>query len=123
LRAISAKPSGDLRADLLAVAERYAAMFAAYRGVLLRLLPEIPKQPALQEAVIPYQREVMAGLVGLVAYYVERGELKDTPPQEMLLAFLGPLLAREFLKELFSLELGAPTLEAHVDAFLSGHQA
>lgn len=117
------EPSDDLRADLLSVAERYTAMFSAYRGVLLRLLPEIPRQPALQAVVIPYQRGVMVSLSRLVAHYVARGELKDKPVREILLDFLGPLLAREFLKELFALSIDATFLEAHVDAFLEGYRA
>lgn len=120
----AARPSGDLERDLEELALAYWAFVGDNRGAMVRLLPELSRDPALGDAGGAVMGSAFASLLGLFRHYQEVGALSaGEDPEQLALAFLGPLMARGLLADALSLE-GAPfDAEPYVAGYLDGRRA
>lgn len=115
-------PSGDLRGDLLALAIAYHEFVVSHRGFILRLMPELIRWPDLHPEPPSGLLGVMNQVFSLFRSYQERGALRRAEtPEQLAVAFIGPLVARFFLTGVFSVSITLD-LEAHVDGFLEGRR-
>ena len=98
LKSLVPQPSGDLRQDLLTVTREAATILEARQGLIARIMPEISRIPDLiattGQCGIPLLVESVAGLL---QHYQDINCLRDVSPQEMAVAFVGPLLLRTLL--------------------------
>jgi len=119
----AARPSGDLERDLAELSLAYWEFVGANRGAMVRLLPELSRDPALGDAGGAVMGSAFASLLSFFHHYQEAGVLTAREePENLALAFLGPLMARGLLAD--SLVLGAP-LDAgrYVAGYLDGRRA
>lgn len=119
----AARPTGDLERDLKELALSYWEFVGANRGAMVRLLPELSRDPALGEAGGAVMGSAFASLLGFFRHYQEAGALAaGEEPENLALSFLGPLMARGLLTD--SLGLGAPfDFEWYVAGYLDGRRA
>ncbi len=103
--AAAAHPSGDLEKDLEKLALAYWEFVGANRGAMMRLLPELSRDPSLGHAGGAVMGSAFTSLLGLFRHYREAGVLvSGEDPESLALAFLGPLMARGLLLDSLSLE-------------------
>lgn len=121
--AAAARPSGNVERDLKELALAYWGFVGANRGAMVRLLPELSRDPALGEAGGALTGKAFGSLLGFFRHHQEAGALApDEDPEDLALAFLGPLMARGLLAD--SLGLVAPfDVGRHVAGYLDGHRA
>lgn len=121
--AAAARPSGDVEQDLEELALAYQEFVGANRGAMVRLLPELSRDPTLGEAGGSLTGKAFGSLLGLFRHYQEAGVLApEEDPEDLALAFLGPLMARGLLAD--SLGLVVPfEAERYVAGYLDGHRA
>jgi len=106
-RSAAARPSGDLERDLTELALAYWEFVGANRGAMVWLLPELSRDPALGDARGAVMGSAFASLLGFFRHYQQTGVLTaEEEPENLALAFLGPLMARGLLAD--SLRLRAP---------------
>src|SRR5262249_25627016 len=115
-----AEPSGDLRADLRRLAEGYLAFADRYPLLVARLLPDIGSEPEARASIGRRQQAFAARIGALFAHYRESGELVAEALGEAERAFMGGLLVRPLLGELFP--SGGFDAAAYVERFLVGHE-
>lgn len=117
------KPSSNLEADLLHLAQNYIQMLEANQGLLVRLLPELARHPALRGETGPLGlRKAMSVVFEYFADLQEQGLLRSNePPVQVAIALLGPLFARGVLWG--AIGINPPfDLQAYVRGFLEGRQ-
>lgn len=118
----AAAPSDDVARDLERVAEGYVAFADRHPDLVSRVLPEIAHEPELRDSVLPWQRNIAAGVRTIVEHHQATGALRpDLPSDEIARAFFGPLAARASLRHLFP--VNAPLdVSTFVEMFLQGYQ-
>lgn len=121
--AAAARPSGNVQRDLKELALAYWEFVGANRGAMVRLLPELSRDPTLGEAGGAVTVKAFGSLLGLFRHHQQAGALApEEDPENLALAFLGPLMARGLLAD--SLGLVAPLdAEGYVAGYLDGHRA
>ncbi|WP_287371891.1 TetR/AcrR family transcriptional regulator [Oceanithermus sp.] len=118
----AARPSGDLRADLHALAGRYLGQLKRGGALIFVMAGEASREPELRRALEEALAGRLATVLAFFEHYQRRGELRPAPAGSLIHAFFGPLIAAA----LFGVALeGAPGLdvEAHVEGFLGGWAA
>lgn len=112
--------SGDVKADLLGIVERYRSLAQGYGPFLFQLMPEAARHPELTEALQRPMR-VMGDIAQLIARYQAEGVLHEEPPFHSTAILLGPLMYIEMLNGRIVKE-GLPTMdiENYVLRFLNG---
>lgn len=116
-------PKGDLEADLLALVEAISGLIEFNKGFVVRLLPELMRHPELRpEGPSVGFAHTFAAVEGFFGRYQQMGLLRsDESPQQMVIGFIGPLVARVLLLGAWGLELPFD-LQAHVRGFLEGRR-
>lgn len=116
-------PSGDLEADLIQFVRNLNSLLEANKGLVIRLLPELMRHPELRGNRQPkgFMR-AFSGSGAFLAHYQQAGLLhQNEPPEQMVLALVGPLIARVLLAGAWGLMLPID-LETHVRGFLEGRK-
>lgn len=114
------EPSGDVEADLLAFASRYLAHFKGARERKIFVLPEIIRQPELRGDEIPPQIVAFRQKQNaLISHYQALGILKSGEPSEIGLDFLGPLLSRVLMADMWG-DPARMDVRRYVRNFLTG---
>jgi len=116
--------TGDFEADLTGLVGNINALIEANKGFVIRLLPELMRHPELHSDGQPkgFLRAFGAGR-DFLAHYQKAGLLsKNELPEQMVLALIGPLVARVLLAGAWGIELPLD-LQAHVKGFLQGRRA
>lgn len=110
-----------LEAGLRALLEAYLDLLEGHRALLPKLLSELLRHPELKAQGPPQGLlAAMEGVVGFFRAQQEAGALwRGEPPEELALAFLGPLMARFLLGEALGVRL-ALDKEAYVRGYLEG---
>ncbi len=122
LATVTLPATDDLRADLLRLAAAYQDLARRHVGVLLTLLPDLRRDPALRIAVQPALHQLADAARSSFAHHQTRGALTTAQPVDHLVwAFLGPLFAAASLTAALGLD-GDIDLAAHVEHYLTGHQ-
>ena len=125
-------PSGDLRKDLLVLAERYIDFLTGYDAFIM-IVPDIIRSPELRHILKEGQERMRARLTLLCVYYRDEGKwaaslqaLKVTEISDQISSpFLGALFSHVtsfWLTASGSLMVGSD-LSNFVDRFLEGHGA
>lgn len=116
---VAAGPSGDLHADLRALAEGYQAQLER-GGTLLFMMPgAVSREPELRQAL----QEALAGRIAAVRsffeHYQRQGQLRPAPGGTLIHAFFGPLISSALFTAVLE---GAPKLdlEDHIEGFIRG---
>jgi AcrR family transcriptional regulator len=117
-----ASPTGDLRADLLAVLERYCATYEDHGSLPLMIILEATRNPELLD-LLDEPADAQRALRRLIADYQVTGDLIEEPPSLAVNALLGPLLAHAVDAELEIDNSPPPTPQVLLDRFLRGHGA
>lgn len=98
----------------------YLELLEARRALLPKLLSELLRHPELGQGGPPLLRTAMGRVVGFFRAKQAEGLLRaDEPPEELALAFLGPLMARFLLGEALGVRLPLGP-EAYVRGYLEG---
>ena len=113
--------SGDVRADLIAIAQAYAETNRAFGDAVITLLTNIPRHPELRQA-IPTLLPNLQRAAHIVATHQERGAIAPGDPLQKVVALIAPLLA-EGLWRRVGAGVAVPAFDpvAVADAFLRGH--
>ncbi|MER3482833.1 MAG: TetR family transcriptional regulator [Meiothermus sp.] len=114
----------NLEAALLRLVRNLHALIEANQGFMIRLLPELMRHPELrgEGGTTGFMRAFAAGS-GFIQHCQEAGLLRaDELPQQMVVALVGPLIARVLLGGAWGVSLPLD-LEAHVRGFLDGRRA
>lgn len=110
-----------LKEGLEQLLEAYLDLLKAHQALLPKLLAELLRYPELRGAGPP--EGVLGALERVVAFFraqQRRGFLRaDEPPEEMALAFVGPLMARFLLGEALGVHLPLDQ-EAYLRGYLEG---
>jgi AcrR family transcriptional regulator len=111
--------TGDLRADLLAIARHLRTMMTSTDGqAIARVLMAERSDPEVQRVIALIREEKMVAPMQIVARARERGEIGGAVDADLLLTTLaGGIHHRVFVR---SEELSDAYLEALVDLLLSG---
>ena len=105
---------GDPRAELVSIARGYAEFVDTHADMVAKIMPAVTTLFA--GSVLPMQRELASIIRTRISpLSTSRGDV-----DEMIAAFLGPILARSTLRHL--LTFGEFDAEAHVARFLHGWQ-
>ena len=117
-RELAPEPTGNLEADLEALAE---TVTSAQRGLLLlRLWPEIGRLPEqLRTTVLKAVDTTQGAFERVFRYYQERGQLKAETGSEAWAIFVGPVLTMSLRAELIQEPLQLD-VKRHVQLFLHG---
>lgn len=111
-------PETPLEEGLRAVLSVYLGLLEERRALLPKLLAELLRHPDL--GAPPGLLAVKERLVAFFRAKQEEGALRpDEPPEELLLAFLGPLFARFLLGEALGISLPLDP-EAYLRGYLEG---
>lgn len=114
----------DLGAAFLHLVGNLHALIEANQGFVIRLLPELMRHPELRGEGGPtgFMRAFTAG-GAFIKGCQDKGVLRrDEPPQQMLVALIGPLIARVLLGGAWGVSLPFD-VEAHVRGFLDGRRS
>ncbi len=115
--------SGDLEADLNQLVSNITQFLEANKGFVVRLLPELLRHPELRGngPAAGFARTLGAG-GSYLKHYQEVGLLRQGETSEqMILALIGPLIARVLMGGAWGIELPFD-LKAHVKSFLEGRK-
>lgn len=115
--------SGDLEADIAQAVANITKFFEANKGFVVRLLPELLRHPELRGdgPATGFAHTFEAG-GSFLKHYQELGLLtRHERPEQMILALIGPLIARVLMGGAWGLEMPFD-LEAHVKSFLEGRR-
>ncbi|GAA5333989.1 MULTISPECIES: TetR/AcrR family transcriptional regulator [Thermus] len=110
-----------LAEGLSALLEAYLELLKAHQVLLPKLLAELLRHPELLSEGPPRGLGLALGrIVGFFRAKQEAGLLRpDEPPEELALAFVGPLFARFLLGEVLGVRLPLDR-EAYVRGYLEG---
>ena len=115
--------SGDLRSDLLAILNAYAATVAEHGEIMPLLLGEIPRHPELSHTLqTPLAN--LAVVTKILARHQAEGHLKPESPQNTVYALLAPLMVEGMYRRTIG-QTDTPAIEpeAYIDAFLHGRSS
>lgn len=114
-------PQAPVEEGLLGLLEHYLGLLEAHRAFLPKLLSELLRHPELRGEGVPEGIvEALGQVVGFFRAKQEAGELRrDEPPEELALAFLGPLFARFLLGEALGVRFPLDP-QAYVRRYLEG---
>ncbi len=114
----------DLEAAFIYFIGNFQALIEANQGFVIRLLPELIRHPELRgDTGAPGFTRAFAGGTAFIQRYQKAGLLRpDEPPQQMVVALIGPLIARVLLGGAWGVLLPLD-LEALVRGFLQGRRA
>ncbi len=116
-----AEPGDDVAVDLLMLLESYATLLRYEDGLVFRLLPDLIRHPELMPER-PHRgvANAIARVVSVFRHHQAAGRLRSTePPEEMAVAFIGPLLARFLIDRIFGVTVPVDP-DRYVEAFLIG---
>ena len=88
------KPTGDMEADLLTLAQGFMDALSSLPARLTRILPELSQQEDLLNALNDVTRHFREKGLELFRYYQDAGELRDDMDDVLFAAFTGPLHLR-----------------------------
>lgn len=110
-----------LEEGLRQLLEAYLDLLKAHQALLPKLLAELLRHPGLRGAGPPKGiLGVLERVVGFFRAQQRKGLLRsDEPPEEMALAFVGPLMARFLLGEALGVHLPLDP-EAYLRGYLEG---
>jgi AcrR family transcriptional regulator len=114
-------PSDDVAQDLHHLIASFREAIGAGGERVLRILPECVRHPELTSDGPPQgMSALIADVIGLFSIHQRAGRLWDRePPEAMVLAFVGPLVAQLLVGGVVGVHL--PVIEdAYVAAFLGG---
>ena len=112
--------TGELKADLHALAQAYIETYQTYGPVIPALLVEIPHYPELKDALSRPLANIQ-GVVNIIQQYQEQGLLRSEPPLMTVNVLIGPILIHQLVQRaLNNLPPMTINLDDHVDAFLRG---
>jgi len=114
--------TGELKADLLAIADAYIETNALYGEIIPTLLAELPRHPELRNAFNTAWENIQ--IIGEIIHkYQSQGLLKQETPLTSLNALIGPMMTERMFQRA---NLGLPILDmdaiSHVDSFLHGRK-
>lgn len=113
--------TGDVRADLMAIAVAYRKTFGAYGGAVLTLLIEMPRHPELRGAVSSLFPN-MQKAARMIASHQAAGRIRSGDPMQKVMQFIAPIMvAGIWTRAGAQLPTNPPDLDAVVDGFLVGH--
>jgi len=114
----------DLEAAFIYFIGNFQALIEANQGFVIRLLPELIRHPELRgDTGAPGFMRAFAAGTAFIQRYQKAGLLRpDEPPQQMVVALIGPLIARVLLGGAWGVLLPLD-LEALVRGFLQGRRA
>ena len=115
LEALVQEPTGDLEADLARLARVYNDLIQTRRGLVLRVLPELGREPALRKVFHEVMETRLNGVFMLFQHYQAAGRLEPEPVAAQALA------ARNLLGEVLGLEVPFQP-EAYVERYLEGRR-
>lgn len=120
---LAALPREDdpLEAGLSRLFRAYQGLLEAHRALFPKLLAELLRHPELLPEGPPQGMALaLKAILGFFQAQQEKGLLRrDEPPEELALAFIGPLFARFLLGEAFGVRL--PVEEAaYIRGYLEG---
>ena len=112
--------TGDVKADLLRVAQTYQGSAETSGQFFYTILLELSRYPELADVI-----DTPIGMVQMVAQlmsqYQEAGVLKQENPMHAVAGLLGPLIATNIIRAAAKVELLPPIdLDEHVEGFLNG---
>lgn len=121
-RASAVGVSDELEADLVALAEGYAAFVHRWPNLVARLLPELAGRSAVGEVAVELMAANAAAVRALFQHHVEGGRLVAADPDEAMVAFLGPILVGATLGPGVAADGGSVGFDAsvHVHHYLHG---
>lgn len=113
--------TGDLEADLTRLASTYHMMLSAVGPAARAILTEIPHDPELAQSIRGPQR-MFAAIAEVLARYQREGVLRPEPPQDLIPAFLGPIIIPAIVKPVADAAGVALSFDAkqYVNRFLYG---
>ncbi|QUR66233.1 TetR/AcrR family transcriptional regulator [Mycobacterium spongiae] len=112
----------DVRADLVALVQAYAATVETYGGAVMTLLVEIPRHPELRGAMAAFTPNLL-NAVQVIATHQDRGQLRPGDPVQKLVTLIAPLMVVGLWARTGA-EIIAPKFDpdALVTAFLDGQR-
>ncbi|MDW8005918.1 MAG: helix-turn-helix domain-containing protein [Thermomicrobium sp.] len=118
------EPTDDVAADLRALLTAYVTLTDEQQELILGLFAELLRHPELlPERPPPGMSSVMGEVVQLFRHHQATGRLwREEPPEELALAFVGPLMARFLLRSVLGVVFPLDP-EAYVRGFLAGRGA
>ncbi len=119
---VAARPSGDLRADLLEMARNYQEPFELGGAAAFMLAVEASRAGELRGALAEALQPRIRAVQDFFAHYQRAGALRPGDLDTMINAFLGPLVGAAFFQRTTG---RGPRLdlEKHVEGFLGGWSA
>jgi AcrR family transcriptional regulator len=122
MQAQAVRYTGDLEADLTAIAAAYLALAERRGGLFALMLAELPRDPALREAfAAPLQ--VLGQILDILRRYQAAGALRAEPLGQTYAALVGPIAPAALIGDLVPGGMAMPDPAAHVRAFLTGRDA
>lgn len=112
--------TGDLHADLLSIIEAYLKTSEIVGNILPILLIEIPRDPKLKHLLkVPWENIEGIGLI--LEKYQAQNLLKQEPVLNTISLLIGPLMARNLIKETHIEPIPLIEPQDYVNNFLRGH--
>lgn len=119
--ALELQVGGDAQADFSKVAAQYVGLVDTHPGVLVQMLSTTDEE-LVSMVVMPLQRRIAQNLTKLMEFYIQQGLLDDNiPVEDLVREFMGPLLARAFLRRSLSVQPFNPN--SYANRFITAHQA
>jgi AcrR family transcriptional regulator len=113
-------PTGELETELKNLALEFARTLTDESSMMIRLLPELSRLPAIQQSVNAQALDKVVGaLASFFRYYQDRGELDPRAGEQLWLVFLGPLFLNTFVEEVHGQRVTFDP-DLHVQMFLNG---
>ncbi|MEM7113158.1 MAG: TetR/AcrR family transcriptional regulator [Chloroflexota bacterium] len=114
--------SGDVRADLMRLLQRFFEGADANEHVFMAMISEIPRHPELIGA-IQGPNQTMMKVGRLLARYQAEGVLKPEHPLQAVMSLIGPIVMGRMLGIANpNLPLPSVDLEAHIENYLTGRK-
>jgi AcrR family transcriptional regulator len=115
-------PTGDIRGDLLLLANYISDNINADTDRVIRILPELSRRPELLgDAVAKALRGFYEKLTAFFRYYQQTGELAAGPGDSVAMVFLGPMYAGMLLGQMGSIPV-VFDYDQYVRHFLDGYR-
>lgn len=114
--------TNDLHNDLLTIVSAYKRTQQLYGGAVVTMLNEVSHHPELNEALTVMRANTFKA-VEIIMSHQEQGRLKSTPPVQLVVYLLSPLMMTGLWNRTNE---GSPSFDLApadiVDNFLHGHQ-
>lgn len=114
--------TGNLEADLLAIAQAYIETNETHGEILPTLMIELPRYPELRKSLNTPWKNIQV-LLDIIQQHQEQGHLKKEPLLTSISVLLGPLMVSQmFLRANPDLPIPTIDIQTHVDSFLHGRK-